>query len=167
MVSYFIRKASIEDISSICNIYNDAVLNTTATFDIHEKTIIEMKTWLLSHDERHPVCVVDIKGFVVAWGSISKCFERAAYVDMSEISIYVSSDYQRRGFGKSILNWLIEQARIHKFHTLIAFITGKNVPSINLLNSSGFTHVGTMKEVGIKFGKRLDIEILQYMINTG
>jgi len=164
MCSGIIRQASLDDIESICAIYNDAILNTTATFDIYEKTIPEIKAWLLSHDERHPVCVVEIKGSVVAWGSISKCFERAAYADMSEISIYVASAYRRRGLGKRILSWLIEQSRLHKFHTLIGFITGANTASISLLNSCGFTYVGTMKEVGIKFYKRLDLEIWQFML---
>ena len=98
-----IRKSSLEDVPAITEIYNEAILTTTATFDTEPKSVAERQNWLRSHCERHPVLVAEIDGRVVGWSSLSKWSERKAYDDTAETSFYVLSAFRGRGIGRKKL----------------------------------------------------------------
>jgi len=163
--SIVIRRAQISDLDAITAIYNEAILTTTATFDIEPKNISEQTKWFQSHDERHPVLIAVLEGSVVGWASLSKWSERSAYNDTAETSFYVGSGYQNRGIGRKLKEAIIEEARRLQFHTLIAQVAGESEISLHLNESFGFVHIGTLKEVGRKFGKLLDVHILQKMLD--
>jgi L-amino acid N-acyltransferase len=160
-----IRKADASDIDAITEIYNEAILTTTATFDIEPKSTEERRGWLQSHDERHPIVVAVVDGLVVGWASLSRWSERPAYHDTCETSFYVQSGYRNRGIGRMLKQAILEEAHRLRFHTVIARVAGESEVSLHLNESFGFVHVGTLKEVGKKFGKLLDVHILQKMLN--
>ena len=118
-----------------------------------------------SHDERHPVLVAEIDGAVVGWASLTRWSDRAAYDGTAETSFYVHSTHRGRGIGRKLQEALISEAQRLGFHTLIARITAGSGESLHLHETTGFTQVGVMKEVGHKFGKLLDVHILQKMLN--
>jgi L-amino acid N-acyltransferase YncA/ubiquinone/menaquinone biosynthesis C-methylase UbiE len=163
--SIHIRKAEIPDLDAITEIYNEAVLTTTATFDTEPKTVAERLQWFQAHDGRHPVLVAELDGAVVGWASISRWSDRPAYDDTAETSFYVKSGYRGRGVGRRLKQALIEEARRLRFHTLIARVADESEASRHLNESFGFVHIGTMKEVGKKFGRLLDVHILQKMLD--
>ncbi len=146
-------------------IYNEAILTTTATFDTEPKTVVERRQWLEEHDERHPVLVAELDGEIIGWASLSRWSDRPAYEDTAETSFYVKSGFRGRGVGRKLKQELIEEARRLHFHTLIARVSGESDASRHLNESFGFVHIGTMKEVGKKFGKLLDVHILQKMLD--
>lgn len=154
----------MSDVKAITEIYNEAILTTTATFDTAPKSVAERLQWLKSHDERHPVIVAKLDGTVVGWASLSKWSERSAYDDTAETSFYVKSEYRGRGIGRKLKEEIIERARRLKFHTLIARIADEGDVSLYLNESLGFVRVGTLKEVGRKFGRLLDVHILQKIL---
>ncbi|MDQ1280579.1 MAG: L-amino acid N-acyltransferase [Thermoproteota archaeon] len=156
-----IRKAEIGDLIQITEIYNDAILKTTATFDTEPKSSEEQAIWFANHDDKHPILVAEHDGTIVAWASLSKWSDRCAYQDTAEISVYVLDGCRRRGIGKMLICEIIEVGHRVGLHTVIARITEDNDMSIHLHESMGFKHVGTMKEVGKKFGKLLDVNIMQ------
>jgi phosphinothricin acetyltransferase len=156
-----IRPAESADVSAITGIYNDAVLNTTATFDIEPRTIDDRQKWLSHRDIRHPVLVADLDGRVVAWASLAPWSARAAYEATAETAIYVDSESRHQGIGRCLLTALIDQARGHGFRSLIAQVTIESEVSAHLHRSAGFEHVGTLIGVGEKFGRILDVLILQ------
>jgi phosphinothricin acetyltransferase len=160
-----IRKAELADAAAIAEIYNEAILTTTATFDIELKSVDERTQWLLSHDERHPVLVTVVDGKVVGWASLTRWSERRAYDDTAETSFYVHSMYRGRGIGRRLKEAIIEEARRLRYHTLIACVAEGSHQSIHLNESAGFVHVGTLKEVGRKSGKLLDVHIMQKMLD--
>jgi L-amino acid N-acyltransferase len=160
-----IRKAEASDIDVITEIYNEAILTTTATFDTEPKSTEERMGWFQSHDERHPILVAVVDGLVVGWASLSQWSERPAYHDTCETSFYVQSGYRNRGIGRTLKQAIIEEACRLRFHTLIARVAGESEVSLHLNESFGFVQVGTLKEVGKKFGKLLDVHILQKMLN--
>ncbi|MGA9405566.1 MAG: N-acetyltransferase family protein [Bacteroidota bacterium] len=162
--SIHIRQAMPEDIEAITAIYNEAILTTTATFDTEPKTIAERLEWLKTHDKRHPVLVAIIEGRLVGWASLTKWSDRPAYDDTAETSFYVKSEYRGQGIGRMLKEAIIEEARKLHFHTLIARVAEGSQESLHLNESVGFIHVGTMKQVGRKFGKLLDVHILQKML---
>jgi L-amino acid N-acyltransferase YncA len=159
-----IRQAELTDAAAIAEIYNEAVLTTTATFDIEAKSVEERAQWLQSHDSRHPILVAVIGGQLVGWASLTRWSERRAYDDTAETSFYVHSKHRGCGIGRKLKQAIIEEARRLGYHTLIALVAEGGDASIHLNESTGFVHVGTLKQVGHKFERRLDVHILQKML---
>jgi phosphinothricin acetyltransferase len=120
--------------------------------------------WFDSHDARHPVLIAELEGRVVGWSSVNSWSDRHAYDDTAETSFYVKSEFRGRGIGRKLKEATIEEARRLRFHTLIARIAEGGEESLHLNESMGFMRVGTLREVGRKFGKRLDVHILQKML---
>jgi len=159
-----IRRAIPEDVASITEIYNEAILTTTATFDTEQKTIAQRMVWFNAHDARHPILVAEADGAVVGWASLSAWSDRQAYADTAETSFYVHSTFRGRGIGRSLKQAIIIEAWQSGFHTLIARIAEGSHESIHLNKCFGFVLVGTLKQVGRKFGKLLDVHIMQLML---
>ena len=156
-----IRKASFDDLNDITDIYNESILKTVATFDTEKKSIEQQKIWFKDHGSKNPILVAEENGIVLGWAALSKYSTRCAYSDSAEISLYVKEIYQNKGIGKKLLKKIIEAGEKVGLHVVIARITEGNEKSIYLHKSVGFEHVGVMKEVGIKFGKRLDVYLMQ------
>ena|SRR5215218_3045568 len=164
MNSLLLRRAELSDAPAITRIYNEAITTTTATFDTEEKSLDERTDWLRGHDERHPVMVAELDGEVVGWASLSRWSDRPAYKDTVETSLYVHSSCRGRGIGRQLKAAITDEARRLGFHTLIARVAQGSDASIHLNESAGFTLVGTMKEVGRKYDRFLDVHIYQKML---
>lgn len=163
--SVTIRRAVLADAAAIAAIYNEAISTTTATFDTEPKSVDERTQWLQSHDERHPVLVAVLDGQVVGWAALTRWSERPAYDDTAETSFYVASAHRGRGIGRQLKEAIIEEARDLRYHTLIARVAEGSRESLHLNEDAGFVHVGTLKQVGRKFGRLLDVHILQKMLH--
>ena len=159
-----IRRAGVADLAAITEIYNEAILTTTATFDTEPQSAAERLTWFQSHDERHPILIAVFDGRVVGWASLSKWSDRCAYADTAETSFYVKSEYRGRGVGRQLKAAIIEEACRLRLHSLVARVAEASSESLHLNEEFGFAHVGTLKEVGRKFGRLLDVHILQKML---
>jgi L-amino acid N-acyltransferase len=159
-----IRRSRCDDLPAITDIYNEAILTTTATFDTEPKTSEERLQWFQAHDERHPVLVAILDEKVVGWASLSRWSDRSAYDDSGETSFYVKSEFRGQGIGRRLKDAIIEEARRLRFHTLIARVAEGSGASLHLNESAGFVHVGTLREVGRKFGRLLDVHIMQKML---
>jgi len=159
-----IRRADVADLPGITEIYNEAILTTTATFDTEARDTAERMEWFRSHDDRHPILVAVLDGQVIGWASLSKWSDRCAYSDTAETSFYVKSEYRGRGVGRQLKAAIIDEARRLRLHSLIARVAEGSRESLHLNEEFGFVHVGTLKEVGRKFGRLLDVHILQKML---
>jgi L-amino acid N-acyltransferase YncA len=162
-----IRRAQAADVPAITDIYNEAILKTTATFDTEPKTIAERTKWLESHGERHPILVAIVDDQVVGWASLTSWSERPAYINTAETSFYVGSAHRGRGVGRRLKAAIIEEAFRLGFHTLIARVAEGSDASLHLNESAGFVYVGLLREVGFKFGKLLGVHIMQKMLKPG
>lgn len=159
-----IRRAAHGDLGAITEIYNEAVLTTTATFDLEPQTREDRQAWFDAHDERHPVLVAERDGQVVGWSSLSVWNPRAAYAGTAETSMYVKEEHRGEGIGRQLKQAIIDEAKRLGYHTLIAGVAEGSDASLHLNRSFGFEEVGTFKEVGHKFGKLLDVTYLQLML---
>jgi phosphinothricin acetyltransferase len=159
-----IRRAEAPDIAAITEIYNEAILTTTATFDIEIKSIADRIEWFQAHDDRHPILVATVDGVVAGWASLSKWNQRRAYDDAAETSFYVKAEYRGQSIGRKLKEAIIEEARRLRFHTLIAQVADESKESLHLNLSCGFVLVGTLKEVGRKFDRLIGVHILQKML---
>jgi GNAT superfamily N-acetyltransferase len=108
--------------------------------------------------------ILKVGGTVVGFGSLSEYRDRPAYATTVENSVYVDAERRGCGIGRALLEELIELATDHGFHTVVARIGGDNEPSIALHQACGFEIVGTEREIGRKFGRWLDVWVLQRML---
>lgn len=160
-----IRPAELSDLDEITAIYNEAILKTTATFDLEPQTREDRLSWFEEHDARFPILVAETEGHVVGWASLSRWRPRCAYAGTAETSFYVKENQRGKGIGRQLKQAIIEEARRQGFHTLIAGVAEGNAASLHLNQSFGFEIVGTFKEVGNKFGRMLDVTYLQKMLD--
>ena len=159
-----IRRATTADLAAITVIYNDAVASTTATFDTQPKNLEEQENWFSKHGTRYPILVVEDDNHIIGWASLSRWSDRCAYADTAEISLYVHKDQKGKGIGRRLMTAILDEGRSASLHVVIARIVEGNDLSIYLHESAGFWQVGTMKEVGRKFGKLLDVNIMQIIL---
>ena len=159
-----VRPAIQDDLVAINEIYNEAVLHSTATFDTDPKSLEDRRRWFEKHGDRHPVLVSEAGGQVTGWASLSEWSDRRAYADTAEASIYLAEAARGRGTGKQLYRELVHEARRLGFHTLIARIADANEASIRLHEGLGFEKIGVMREVGRKFGKLLDVHLYQLLL---
>ncbi len=155
----------MDDLPAITEIYNDAIRKTVATFDTEPKSHEEQKLWFDAHGTNYPIIVADTDGAVVGWASLSHYSDRCAYSETAEVSVYVAEPHRGKGIGRQLLQELVERGKETALHVLIARIAGGNEVSIHLFEAYGFTHVGILREVGRKFGKLIDVYIMQKLLN--
>jgi phosphinothricin acetyltransferase len=159
-----IRPATEADVPAITVIYNEAVRGTTATFDTEDKSIEDRRAWLAAHSGRYPVIVAELEGRVRGWACLSAWSDRAAYSATCENSVYVAENSRGSGIGRALLSELISLARGLEIHTIIARIASGNPASERLHEVAGFAQIGTMREVGRKFGRLIDVHVYQLML---
>jgi phosphinothricin acetyltransferase len=158
------RLATIDDAEATRAIYNVEVTESTVTFDLVPRTLEEQRAWLTARSGAHAVLVAEDAGEVIGFASVSPYRDRPAYSTSVEDSVYVRRDQQGKGVGKHLLAELIAVATSHGFHTMVARIVGGHDASIALHQSLGFEVVGTEREVGRKFGRWLDVLVMQRML---
>jgi L-amino acid N-acyltransferase YncA len=159
-----IRPATIDDLEPIREIYNDAILNTVATFDTVPKSPEEQRMWFGEHAPRYPVIAAEQDGMVVGWASLGRWSDRPAYDETAEVSVYVAEGHRGRHMGRALLEALIKAGREGGFHSLVARIVQGSDVSIHLHEALGFDHVGVLREAGRKFGRLLDVTIMQKLL---
>jgi L-amino acid N-acyltransferase YncA len=163
--SAHVRDATSHDLPALTAIYKHAVEHTAATMDTSTPTLESQAEWFHHHDERHPVMVAELNGEVVGWASISAWSERGGYRDTAEASVYVTPELRGRGIGKTLMKELVKRARLIGLHVLLARVATTNQTSLNMARSIGFEDVGTMREVGYKFGKHVDVQLLEMLLH--
>ena len=156
------RIATVDDSEAIRAIYNREVLESTVTFDLVPRTSEDQLAWMDEHSGAWPVVVaVDAGGAVMGFGSLSPYRPRPAYRTTVEDSVYVDQQVRGQGVGKGLLAELVRLAAAHGFHAIIARIVGGHDASISLHRSCGFEVIGVEREVGRKFGRWLDVVLMQ------
>lgn len=160
-----IRKAEIKDLAAITEIYNHAILHTTATFDTAPRTLEEQRDWFEKHGDKYPVLVALEDKKIIGWAAMSAYSDRCAYAATAEGSLYISEGQRGKGIGRKLSEAILKAGKEAGLHTAILRIAGDNDVSIRLAESLGFEHIGVMREVGEKFGKRLDVFLMQIIFD--
>ncbi|MGI8983908.1 MAG: GNAT family N-acetyltransferase [Acidimicrobiales bacterium] len=153
-----------DDAEAIRSIYNREVTESTVTFDLVPRTLADQQRWLAEHGGVHPAVVAELGGEVVGFGSLAPYRSRPAYATTVEDSVYVRHDTRGAGCGRAILGELVRLGTDHGFHSIMGRIVGGHVASIGLHTSCGFELVGVEREVGRKFGRWLDVVLMQRLL---
>ncbi len=159
-----VRLARPGDAEAIRSIYNLEVTESTVTFDLVPRSLADQLAWLAEHEGVHPAVVAELDGEVVGFGSLAPYRSRPAYATTVEDSVYVRRDRRGRGCGRAILGELVRLATLHGFHAVMARIVGGHEASIELHRACGFELVGVEREVGRKFGRWLDVVLMQRLL---
>ncbi len=159
-----IRSATIDDAESIAEIYNHEAVKQSTVFDLRPRTLEEQRQWLKERSGAHSVIVAEEFGEILGFAALSPFRSRPAYSTTVECSVFVRRDRHREGIGRALLSQIIEHARRHGFHCLISRIGDDNIASVKLHEACGFWVVGIEREVGRKFGRWLNVTVMQRLL---
>ena len=161
-----VRPATEADLPGILDIYNDAVLHTTASYDYEPRTLEHRRTWFKDHQrDNYPVFVaVEKDGLVAGWSALNPYHARIGYRFTSENSVYVAANRRGQGIGRALLGPLLEAGKARGLHAILAVIDADNEASIRLHAQFGFEKVGLFKQVGFKFGRWLDVVYMEKLL---
>ena len=160
-----IRRARRDDCPAILDIYNDAVLHTTASYDLEPRTLEHRYAWFDDHERNdYAIWVAEEGGQVIGWSSLSRYHDRYGYRFTCENSVYVAASHRGRGIGAQLLSPLIDAARARGLHTIIAAIDAGNDASVRLHRRFGFVEAGRFREIGHKFDRWLDVVYMQRLL---
>ncbi|MEQ1065706.1 N-acetyltransferase family protein [Acinetobacter sp. XH1741] len=157
-----------EHAAAILEILNEAIINSTALYDYVPRPLESMKTWFsVKREKGFPVIgILDESGKLLGFASWGTFRAFPAYKYTVEHSIYIHHEHRGCGLSKVLMQALIQRAQEAELHVLIGCIDATNQASIGLHEKMGFTHVGTFKQVGFKFGQWLDAAFYQLNLNT-
>jgi phosphinothricin acetyltransferase len=157
-----VRDAADADIGAILAITNDAILTTTANWNVTPVTLAARTAWVAERRRAGlPVLVAERGGRVIAFGSFGPFRPFEGYLHTVEHGLYVDAAAQRAGAGKALLGALIARAEAMSMHVMVAAIEARNEASLALHAGFGFVRVGLMPEVGRKFDRWLDLVLMQ------
>jgi len=154
--------------SAILDIFNEAILNSTALYDYKPRAPESMGPWFEAKKKGNfPVIgIEDQDGTLLAFGSYGSFRTWPAYKYTVEHSVYVHKDHRGHGLGLQVMQALIAVACQNEIHVMMGGIDVTNAGSIALHERLGFKHVGTLPQVGFKFGRWLDLSFYQLLLNT-
>lgn len=158
-----IRRATEDDLAQIQSIYAYHVLHGTGSFESVPPSLEEMiKRYHANQAAGFEWVVAEGEGRVSGFGYYSRFRDRHAYEYTVEDSVYVREDVIGQGVGKAIVAELIQAARAAGFKQMLSLIgDSENIASIGVHSSLGFQTVGTMRKVGFKLTRWLDVVIMQ------
>lgn len=164
-----IRDCVADDMEAVRAIYAHHVTYGLGSFETEIPTLGDM---LARHaritDAGFPYLVGANEGRIVAYAYASQFRPRAAYRHTVEDSIYVAPDATGRGYGRALLLSLIERCASRGLRQMIAVIgDSANVGSIAVHRACGFVDAGLLKAVGHKFGRWVDVVLMQRLLGTG
>jgi L-amino acid N-acyltransferase YncA len=164
-MSLLIRDATEADLPRILEIFNDAIVHTTAVWTLTPVTLENRRAWLRDRlANGFPVVVAEANGEVAGFASygVFRAFE--GFKHTVEHSVYVHEHARGRGIGRTLLSAMIAHAERGGIHVMVGAIDAENGASIALHKSAGFVEAGVLRESGRKFGRWLDMLSMQKIL---
>ena len=153
---------------AVLDILNDAIVHSTAIYDYQPRSFESMAGWFGSKEKGNfPVLgLEDEAGELAGFASYGTFRAWPAYKYSVEHSVYIRKDRRGQGLGRLLMQELIGMARQQDYHCMIGGIDMNNAGSIALHEKLGFTHAGTIRQAGFKFGEWLDLGFYQLLLDT-
>ena len=163
-----IREACRDDLDAINAIYNDVLMGSTAIYADIPMSLPDREAWWQARRAAGFPTLVAVEGGAIAgFASLGEFRAWPGYRYTVEGTLHVSAAHRRTGVGSLLLRELITAARAMGKHVLIAGVDSENVASLAFLERHGFERVGCLKAVGFKFGRFLNLHLLEYFLSEG
>ena len=160
-----VRDAREDDLAAVLAIYNDVIATTTAVYRDDPATLDDrLEWWQARTAQGYPVLVAVEDDAVVGFASFGDFRVWPGYRYTVEHSVHVRADRRGSGVGQALMPPLIARARGLGKHVMMAGVDADNDGSIRFHERLGFERVGHLREVGFKFGRRLDLVFLQLLL---
>ena len=160
-----IRNAVIEDLGAIVDIYNHYVTETHVTFDTEPFTPASRLTWFEQFDGHRYRCIVaESDGALMGYASSVAFKSKPAYETSVEVSVYLAPEATGQGLGGALYERLLPELGKADLHRAYAGIALPNDASVALHSRFGFLEAAKFEEVGRKFGRNLDVELYELVL---
>ncbi len=159
MTDAAVRPALPTDLEAMLAIYRPIVTETAISFETSPPGIEELGRRLNAVTVHDPWLVADVLGDVVGYAYAAPFKARPAYASTRETTVYVHRDHRSTGLGSMLLGSVLDLLAARGDHRAVAFITLPNAPSVALHERLGYSHIGTLQEVGRKFDRWHDVGI--------
>jgi phosphinothricin acetyltransferase len=157
-----IRHAEPGDASAIADVWNPVIRDTLITFNSVERSADEIAAMIAANRaDGHAWLVVTEEGGMIGFASFSQFRKGVGYARTMEHTVILAPQAWGRGIGRRLMDALAEEARTRGMHSLIGGVSAANTPGIEFHARIGFTEVGRLPEVGWKFGRWLDLVLMQ------
>ena len=163
-----IRQATETDAERIRIIYNHYIATTTISFEEEPVTAADMAKRIADVGAAKLPWLVMIDGdTLIGYAYATKWRVRAAYRFAVESSVYLDPDYAGKGAGTVLYEALLAELRQRELHLAIGGIAQPNEASVRLHERLGFKKVAHFEEVGLKFGRWIDVGYWQLKLTDG
>lgn len=163
-MNFRLRPAQVSDLEHIMQIYNHEISTGLATWNSQLKTLEDYQQWFVDLTEQQfPIFVAEEASSqaIAGFADYSSFRQINGYKQTVEHSVYINPQFARQGLGKALMLKLIEHAKQHHIHVMVAAIDYENTGSIYLHTQLGFKQTGYMPQVGQKFGQWRDLVLMQ------
>lgn len=153
---------------AVLEIFNEAIVNSTALYDYKPRLPESMEAWFKAKAAaRYPVIGAESEnGELLGFASYGTFRAWPAYKYSIEHSVYVHKSHRGKGIGIALMGRLIAAATEQQYHCMVGGIDVANVGSIAMHEKLGFKHAGTIRQAGFKFGRWLDLGFWQLLLET-
>lgn len=159
-----IREVRPEDAKAVCNIYNEYIRKSAATFEETPVSDGEMSRRIETITAEYPWLVYESGDIVVGYTHARRWKERAAYRHTVETGTYLDAGHVGKGIGTELKRALLDELRARGFHAVISGIALPNDASVALCEKFGFKKVAHFTEVGFKFNRWIDVGYWQLIL---
>jgi phosphinothricin acetyltransferase len=169
VVDMRIRAATEADLTAIVDIYNQSIPAGWSTADTRPIAVADRIEWFRKFDPtRRPIWVAEVDGRVVATAYLSSFYAgRPAYAATAEVSVYIATAYHRRGIGRRLKQWVIEQCPRLGVTTLLSMHFDHNEATRRINESLGFEQLGHLTEIALVHGHKRGLVISALRIPAG
>ena len=163
------RDAVEADLPAISDLYNALIPTTTVAWTETPESLEDRIAWFAARtgDGDATVVAATEDGTIIgyaAFGPFRDNTKWPGYRTTVEHTIHVAGDWHGRGVGRGLMDALVERARAQGMHVMVGALDGANEPSIRFHEAIGFEVVARLPEVGRKFGRWLDLVLVQRML---
>ena len=157
-------EAKENELKIMLDIYNHYIVNSTATFDWDKITLEEFKNRIFMNNNKYKTFLIYINNELIGFCFLTRFREKIAYDKTVELGLYLKPQFTGKGYGKEIVRYMENIARLNQFETIIVSISGENVASLKLFRKLKYEQCSHYKGIAMKFGRKIDIIDFQKVI---
>jgi L-amino acid N-acyltransferase YncA len=155
-----IREATEADLPAIVDIYNQSIPAGWSTADTKPVAVADRVEWFRKFDAKRPIWVAEADGQVVATAYLSSFYAgRPAYDATAEVSVYVATAYHKKGIGRRLKQWVIDQCPRLGVTTLLSMYFDHNAATKKINDEFGFETMGHLTEIAVVQGRKRGLVI--------